>query len=164
MKIVLAASPIAGHVNPLLVVARILQNAGHETAMYTGSQFRKKAQAAGTMKKISVESFFQQAKERLHLSPVVEAGMADRVFVTRPIPDAGLAALRAVAEVHVREASMPRAISACVTGPVPGPSSITGPERAGSTCAAMALASGFPDGATAPVFSGLPTQESKKRT
>jgi MGT family glycosyltransferase len=48
MKIVLAASPIAGHVNPLLVVARILQNAGHETAMYTGSQFRKKAQAAGS--------------------------------------------------------------------------------------------------------------------
>jgi UDP:flavonoid glycosyltransferase YjiC (YdhE family) len=48
MKIVLAASPIAGHVNPLLVVARILQNAGHETAMYTGSQFREKAQAAGS--------------------------------------------------------------------------------------------------------------------
>jgi UDP:flavonoid glycosyltransferase YjiC (YdhE family) len=48
MKIVLAASPIAGHVNPLLVVARMLQNAGHETAIYTGSLFREKAQAAGS--------------------------------------------------------------------------------------------------------------------
>jgi UDP:flavonoid glycosyltransferase YjiC (YdhE family) len=48
MKIVLTSSPAAGHVNPLLVVAGMLQNAGHETAMYTGSMFREKAQAAGS--------------------------------------------------------------------------------------------------------------------
>src|SRR5580698_3820792 len=48
MKIVFAASPIAGHVNPLLVVARMLKNAGHETAIYTGSVFRKKAEATGS--------------------------------------------------------------------------------------------------------------------
>ncbi len=47
MKIVLASSPAAGHLNPLLVVARMLQNAGHETAIYTGSLFREKAQAVG---------------------------------------------------------------------------------------------------------------------
>src|ERR1700744_4997126 len=48
MKIVLTSSPAAGHVNPLLVVAGMLQNAGHETAIYTGSLFREKAQAAGS--------------------------------------------------------------------------------------------------------------------
>jgi MGT family glycosyltransferase len=47
MKVLLASSPIAGHLNPLLVVARILKNAGHETALYTGSLFRKKIEAAG---------------------------------------------------------------------------------------------------------------------
>jgi MGT family glycosyltransferase len=48
MKIVLAATPVAGHVNPLLVVARMLKNAGHETAIYTGSLFREKARATGS--------------------------------------------------------------------------------------------------------------------
>jgi hypothetical protein len=33
------------------------------------------------MKKISVESFFQQAKERLHLTAVAEEGMSDRFIV-----------------------------------------------------------------------------------
>jgi MGT family glycosyltransferase len=47
MRVLLASSPIAGHVNPLLVVGRILKNAGHETALYTGSLFRKKIEAAG---------------------------------------------------------------------------------------------------------------------
>jgi UDP:flavonoid glycosyltransferase YjiC (YdhE family) len=47
MKVLLASTPIAGHVNPLLVVARILKNAGHETALYTGSLFRKRIEAAG---------------------------------------------------------------------------------------------------------------------
>ena len=36
MKVLFAASPFTGHVNPLLVAARVLQNAGHETALYTG--------------------------------------------------------------------------------------------------------------------------------
>lgn len=47
MKVLFASSPIAGHVNPLLVAARILKNAGHEAALYTGSLFREKAEAAG---------------------------------------------------------------------------------------------------------------------
>ena len=43
------------------------------------------------MKKISVESFFQQAKERLRLSPVAEAGMADRFIVSVDINRMGMA-------------------------------------------------------------------------
>jgi MGT family glycosyltransferase len=47
MKVLLASSPVTGHVNPLLVIARILRDTGHETAIYTGSLFREKVQAAG---------------------------------------------------------------------------------------------------------------------
>jgi UDP:flavonoid glycosyltransferase YjiC (YdhE family) len=47
MKVLFAATPVIGHVNPLLVAARILQNAGHETAFYTGSLFREKIESAG---------------------------------------------------------------------------------------------------------------------
>jgi MGT family glycosyltransferase len=46
MKILFAASPIIGHVNPLLVAAGVLKNAGHETAFYTGSLFHEKIEAA----------------------------------------------------------------------------------------------------------------------
>jgi len=46
MKVLFAASPVVGHVNPLLVAARVLQNAGHETALYTGTQFREKIKSA----------------------------------------------------------------------------------------------------------------------
>ena len=46
MKVLFAASPFTGHVNPLLVAARVLQNAGHETALYTGNKFREKIESA----------------------------------------------------------------------------------------------------------------------
>lgn len=47
MKILLASMPATGHFNPLLVVARILKNAGHEPVIYTGKLFRDKTEAAG---------------------------------------------------------------------------------------------------------------------
>jgi HPr kinase/phosphorylase len=43
------------------------------------------------MKKISVEAFFQQAKERLRLSPLVEEGMPDRFIVSVDINRMGMA-------------------------------------------------------------------------
>ena len=46
-----------------------------------------------------------------------------------------------------------------VTGPVPGPSSITGPSLSGSTYCAMVRASTLPDGVTAPIASGFSSQE-----
>ena len=46
MKVLFTASPVIGHVSPLLVAARVLQNAGHETALYTGTHFREKIESA----------------------------------------------------------------------------------------------------------------------
>jgi MGT family glycosyltransferase len=46
MKVLFAATPVIGHVSPLLVAARILQNAGHETAFYTGTLFQEKIESA----------------------------------------------------------------------------------------------------------------------
>lgn len=47
MKVLFASIPATGHLNPLLVAARILKKAGHETAIYTSVLFREKIEAAG---------------------------------------------------------------------------------------------------------------------
>jgi UDP:flavonoid glycosyltransferase YjiC (YdhE family) len=47
MKIILASTPVAGHVNPLLAAARILLAAGHEVVVTTGSVFRHKVEVTG---------------------------------------------------------------------------------------------------------------------
>jgi UDP:flavonoid glycosyltransferase YjiC (YdhE family) len=47
MKILLAAIPATGHFNPVFVAARILKEAGHETAIYTSVVFRDKIEKAG---------------------------------------------------------------------------------------------------------------------
>ena len=47
MKVLLASSPITGHVNPIVVAARLLKNAGHTVAIYTGRLFREKIESAG---------------------------------------------------------------------------------------------------------------------
>ena len=47
MKILFAATPLTGHVNPTFAAARALKEAGHTTALYTGSLFREKVEAAG---------------------------------------------------------------------------------------------------------------------
>jgi UDP:flavonoid glycosyltransferase YjiC (YdhE family) len=47
MKVLLASSPIIGHVNPIIVAARVLKNAGHTVAIYTGCLFREKIESAG---------------------------------------------------------------------------------------------------------------------
>ena len=46
MKILLASIPATGHFNPILVAARILKEAGHETAIYTSLVFRDKIEKA----------------------------------------------------------------------------------------------------------------------
>ena len=47
MKILLASIPATGHFNPILVAARILKEAGHETAIYTSVRFRDRIERAG---------------------------------------------------------------------------------------------------------------------
>ena len=46
MKILIASMPATGHVNPMLAIARILMTDGHEVAVYTGSAFRARVEAA----------------------------------------------------------------------------------------------------------------------
>lgn len=47
MKILLAATPVAGHVNPILAAARILLRHGHEVMVTTASAFRAQVEATG---------------------------------------------------------------------------------------------------------------------
>ena len=47
MKILLASIPSTGHFNPVLVAARILKEAGHETAIYSSVVFRDQIERAG---------------------------------------------------------------------------------------------------------------------
>jgi hypothetical protein len=46
MKILTASIPANGHVNPMLAIARILMSDGHDLAIYTGSAFRARVEAA----------------------------------------------------------------------------------------------------------------------
>ena len=46
MKILLASIPATGHFNPVLVAARVLKEAGHETAIYTSVVFRERIERA----------------------------------------------------------------------------------------------------------------------
>jgi hypothetical protein len=47
MKILIASTPAAGHVNPLLAIGRIFVADGHEVTAITGSAFRKRFEAIG---------------------------------------------------------------------------------------------------------------------
>jgi UDP:flavonoid glycosyltransferase YjiC (YdhE family) len=47
MKILIASTPATGHLNPMLAIARILMSEDHEVAIYTGSAFRARGEAAG---------------------------------------------------------------------------------------------------------------------
>jgi UDP:flavonoid glycosyltransferase YjiC (YdhE family) len=47
MKIILAATPATGHVDPVLGIARVLANRGHRAIVYTGSAFADRVWAAG---------------------------------------------------------------------------------------------------------------------
>jgi UDP:flavonoid glycosyltransferase YjiC (YdhE family) len=47
MKILIPTTPIPGHLNPLLGLARILVKQGHEVLIQTGNTFRPTVEAAG---------------------------------------------------------------------------------------------------------------------
>jgi MGT family glycosyltransferase len=47
MKIVIATTPAPGHVNPMLGIARILMDEGHEVVAFTGSAFKDRIERAG---------------------------------------------------------------------------------------------------------------------
>ena len=47
MRILLAATPAAGHLNPVLAAAGVLLASGHDVLVTTGSAFRAKVEATG---------------------------------------------------------------------------------------------------------------------
>jgi len=47
MRIILGATPLSGHLNPLLAAGRVLAAAGHEVCVVTGSALRKQVETAG---------------------------------------------------------------------------------------------------------------------
>jgi UDP:flavonoid glycosyltransferase YjiC (YdhE family) len=46
-RVLIATMPAAGHVGPLLPLARELVRRGHEVSWYTGAEYREKVEAAG---------------------------------------------------------------------------------------------------------------------
>ncbi|GJD51258.1 4'-demethylrebeccamycin synthase [Methylobacterium crusticola] len=47
MKVLLCSTPATGHLNPLLAIARMLTDEGHEVALLSGTAFRARIEAAG---------------------------------------------------------------------------------------------------------------------
>ena len=48
-RILICTHPFTGHVNPALVIARQLVQAGHDVRFYTGAKFKAKVEAAGAV-------------------------------------------------------------------------------------------------------------------
>jgi MGT family glycosyltransferase len=79
MKILIASTPATGHVNPMLAIARILMTDGHEVAIYTGSAFRARVEAAGA-------EFFSLPPEA-DLDPTDRVAQVPELKVLPPGPD-----------------------------------------------------------------------------
>ncbi len=79
MKILIASTPATGHVNPMLAIARILMTDGHEVAIYTGSAFRARVEAARA-------EFFSLPPEA-DLDPTDRVAQVPELKVLPPGPD-----------------------------------------------------------------------------
>jgi UDP:flavonoid glycosyltransferase YjiC (YdhE family) len=93
-KFVVAASPVPGHVGPMLNVARMLIEAGHEVVVNTGMRFRGQARATGARfvplqggAEIDVQEIVADPR-RMKLQPGPEMVRFDIEHVfANPIPD-----------------------------------------------------------------------------
>src|SRR5580698_4766205 len=47
MKVLIAALPLTGHINPMLSIGRILMAEGHEVVVLSGSTMRKRIEGIG---------------------------------------------------------------------------------------------------------------------
>ena len=79
MKILIASTPIPGHLSPLLSIASLLMEAGHEVAVQVNGDLRATVEATGHrfLSKIpnaqaSVRYFLENYPERMQMSPGME--------------------------------------------------------------------------------------------
>jgi MGT family glycosyltransferase len=94
MKIVIASIPGAGHLNPLLSIASLLMESGHEVAVQVNEELRPAVEAAGHRflpeipnAQTSARHYFETYPERMQKSPGMEMTGFDLVhFFARNIP------------------------------------------------------------------------------
>lgn len=93
MKILIASTPAAGHLNPLLSIASLLVESGHEVAVQVNEDLRAAVEAAGHRflseipnAQTSADYFFETYPERMQKSPGMEMTGYDLVhFFARNI-------------------------------------------------------------------------------
>ena len=94
MKILIASIPGAGHLNPLLSIASLLVESGHEVAVQVNEDLRTVVEAAGHRflseipnAQTSAGYYFESYPERMQMSPGMEMTGYDLVhFFARNIP------------------------------------------------------------------------------
>src|ERR1700742_2413503 len=94
MKILIASIPGAGHLNPLLSIATLLMESGHEVAVQVNEDLRPAVEAAGHRfiseipgAQTSGRYYFETYPERMKKSPGMEMTGFDLVhFFARNIP------------------------------------------------------------------------------
>src|SRR5712671_2774248 len=93
MKILLASTPAAGHLNPLLSIASLLVESGHEVAVQVNEDLRTAVEAAGHRSLLEIPNaqtsagyYFDTYPERMQKSPGMEMTGYDLVhFFARNI-------------------------------------------------------------------------------
>jgi MGT family glycosyltransferase len=95
LKIILASTPAVGHLGPMLLVAKLLCDAGHDVVVTTASSFRERAQATGArfvpftgLADMDLAHIDKTFPERKLLEPGAQQLLFDQkhVFIN-PIPD-----------------------------------------------------------------------------
>src|ERR1700677_604640 len=94
MKVLIASTSVPGHLNPLLSIASLLVESGHEVAVQTNEDLRPAVEAAGHRflseipnAQTSADYYFETYPERSQKSPGMEMIGYDLVpFSARNIP------------------------------------------------------------------------------
>jgi MGT family glycosyltransferase len=101
MKILIASTPAAGHLNPLVSIASILVESGHEVAVQVNEDLRPAVEAAGhcVLSEIpnaqtSADYFFENYPERMQKSPGMEMTGYDLVHFFARVMAAQSASLK----------------------------------------------------------------------
>jgi MGT family glycosyltransferase len=101
MKILIASTPAAGHLNPLVSIASILVESGHEVAVQVNEDLRPAVEAAGhrVLSEIpnaqtSADYYFENYPERMQKSPGMEMTGYDLVHFFARVMAAQSASLK----------------------------------------------------------------------